>query len=183
MSLVRSSALLLGLVLLGCASDPPPPPPSATAQPAEIPPPPPLEPPPVTNEWVDTTEGVEATLVYVTEQGQRGNASAAAIVLSSDPKNPHFERRNTARVTVQKLKRAELAHVLQDLAAHGFDALPWKTQAYDAEIGPQRAFYLYRDGKRTWVEKSSLPEAVAQTFTALERRVIQASMHERPAMR
>lgn len=183
MSLARASALLLGLVLLGCASEPPPPP-RVPPPPPELPaPPPPEPPPPTTDEWVDDTQGVEATLVYVTEKGQRGSAAAAAIVLSSDAKNPHFDRKNTARVTVQRLKRAELTHVLQDLAANGFDSLPWKAQAYDAEIGPQRAFYLYRDGKRTWVEKDSLDEAVARTFTALERRVIQASMHERPAMR
>jgi hypothetical protein len=183
MSLVRSSALLLALVVLGCASDPPPP--AVPPPPAEIPdpgPPPNLDDVdlPTTEDWEDTSEGVEATLVYVTEQGRRGAASVAALVFSSDPKNPHFDRKSSAKVTVQRQTRDELGRLLADLSANGFDRLPWKPQAYDAEIGPQRALYLYRAGKRTWVEKDSLSEADQKTFTAIERRVIDASMRSTP---
>jgi hypothetical protein len=66
--------------------------------------------------------------------------------------------------------------LLRDLAGRGFDALPWKEQPFDAEIGPQRALYLYRGGRRTRVEKDALPEPARQQFTELERRLIQASL-------
>lgn len=183
MSLARASALLTGLVLLGCASEPPPP--AAPPPPAVIPdpgPPPDLADVdlPTTEDWEDASQGVEATLVYVTEQGRRGAASVAALVFSSDPKNPHFDRKSSAKVTVQRQTRDELGRLLADLSAQGFDALPWQPQAYDATIGPQRALYLYRDGKRTWVEKDSLSERDQKVFTAVERCVIQASLRSAP---
>lgn len=172
----------VALALLGgCASEPPPPPPRPR-DPAPLPDPGP--PPrtddlqfPSTEDWVDDTQGQSATLVYVTEKGRsRDQAQAAAIVFSSDPQNAHFQRKSTARVTVQRITRADMSALMRDVAALGFEALPWKEQPYDAEIGAQRALYLYRGGKRVRVEKDALPEPARQQFTEIERRLIQASL-------
>lgn len=171
-------ALWTAALLSGCASDPPPP---LVREPVDIPDP---GPPPRTDdlrfwsteEWVDDTQGDTATLVYVTEQGRRDQAQAAAIVFSSDAGSPHFQRKSSARVTVQRVTRADMQALMRDLAGLGFEALPWKEQAYDAEIGAQRALYLYRGGRRARVEKDALPEAARQQFTVIERRLIQASL-------
>ncbi len=172
-------ALLLMALLVGCASDPPPP--ARPREPAPLPEP--GAPPRTddlqfrsTEDWADTTQGDAATLVYVTEKGRRDQAQAAAIVFSSDPANAHFHRKSSARVTVQRLTRADMSALLRDLAGLGLDALPWREQAYDAEIGAQRALYLYRGGRRARDEKDELPEAARQQFTELERRLIQASL-------
>lgn len=172
--------LALALLLAGCASEPPPPAPPRDPAPLPEPGPPPRTDDlqfPSTEDWLDDTQGQTATLVYVTEKGRsRDQAQAAAIVFSSDPQNAHFKRKSTARVTVQRLTRADMATLLRDLAGLGFDALPWKEQPYDAEIGAQRALYLYRGGKRVRVDKDALPEPARLQFTEIERRLIQASL-------
>jgi hypothetical protein len=131
-----------------------------------------------TDAWQDDTQGATATLVYVTEQGRRGATQPAAIILSSDEGNPHFKRENSARVTVHRLTRADMGALLADLSGRGFDALPWSEQPYDAQIGPQRAFYLYRDGRRTHVDKDALGDAARRAFTALERRIIEETTRD-----
>lgn len=188
-------ALVVLALLAGCAADPAP---RRSGEPAPIPDPPAPAPTPVVSPdevvgqpttvdlttpdvagWEDATEGEAATLVYVTEQGRRDRAQAAAIVFSSDPQHPHFQRRSTSRVTVQRVTRADMTALLRDLAALGLERLPWAAQAFDAEIGPERALYLYRGGRRTRVEKDTLPDPARQTFTALERRLVQATLATR----
>ncbi|MCO5169251.1 MAG: hypothetical protein M9894_23145 [Planctomycetes bacterium] len=185
---------LLVALLAGCAADPAP----RGREPAPIPDPPAPPPPtvvsgaevanqrssvdltsPAVAGWEDPTTGDAATLVYVTERGRRDQAQAAAIVISSDPGNPHFQRTSTARVTVQRVTRADMSALLRDLSALGLERLPWAAQGFDAPIGPERALYLYRGGQRTRVEKDALPDAARQTFTALERRLIQATLATR----
>jgi hypothetical protein len=175
--------LLVLLCLTACASEAEPQPrtesPPATTErsssgsPTDAGEPPEAAPVPLPLEHVDDTQGAIATLVYVTEQRVRGAVQPGAIILSSDESNPHFARQNTARVTVHKLTRADMAALLSELGSQGFDRLPWQDQAYDAEIGPQRAFYLYRDGARRCVEKEPLQELDRHVFTDLERRIIE----------
>lgn len=179
--MTRHVAGLLALTLLaGCAAEPEPAPPARPRERAIPDPGPPAPTDDVAgtplDAWSDETRGELATLVYVTEMGRRDEARAAAIVFSSDPGNAHFHRRSTARVTVQRLTRAEMSALLADVGKLGFDALPWSEQPYDAEIGPQRALYLYRGGRRVRVEKDALPGPARQQFTEIERRLIEASL-------
>lgn len=184
----RVLALALVLATLGCAGPAPAPRPAPAPTPPPAPEPPPTEPTPApqpdlpdfrsTEEWQDDTAGVVATLVYVTEKGSRANPQPAAIVLSSDPENPHFTRKNTARVTVQKLTKEDMGGLLGELGQLGFHRLPWAAQPYDAEIGPERALYLYREGKRFRVQKHALGGDDPTTFTAIERKVIDRTMRE-----
>jgi hypothetical protein len=182
--------LLFIILVAGCATEP-------TSQPAS-PPPGPAQPAPSSRKkstpappmetlargddavWEDDTRGVEFTLVYVTEMGARGGEPRpGAIVLSSDPSNPHFQRKSSASVKLHKLTQEEMAALLQDLQALGFDGLPWTEQPYDAQIGAERAFYGYRAGKRVRVQKHLLDDGARQAFTAIERRIIGATMTSR----
>lgn len=130
--------------------------------------------------WHDDTQGAQFTLVYVTEMGARGaDPKPGAIVLSSDPTNPHFQRKSSASVKLHKLTQAEMGTLLQDLRGLGFDGLPWAEQPYDAQIGAERAFYGYRGGKRVCVRKDGLDQAGKQAFTAIERRIIATTMNSR----
>lgn len=188
--MTRVLPLALLLVALGCGSAEPQPQPAAPAPaPTPTPAPPPEQEPPsppqepeeglyyddqaLPYEHVDETQGAVATLVYVTEQRVRGAVQPGAIILSSDEQNPHFRRQTTSRVGVHKLTRADMAALLAELGGQGFDRLPWTEQPYDAEIGPQRGFYLYRDGQRRFVLKDGLPELDRIVFTDLERRIIE----------
>lgn len=127
--------------------------------------------------WDDPTEGPIATLVYVTRAGGRGAAARpAAVVFSSDPANGHFRRETSPRVTVRRLYKKEMARLLERLEQEGLSALPWEAQDYDADIGPERALYLYRGGKRRRVVKDALALPHEAAFTALERAVIAATM-------
>ncbi len=127
--------------------------------------------------WEDPTEGPIATLVYVTRAGGRGEVGhPAAVVFSSDPTNGHFLRDTSPRVTVRRLYKKEMARLLERLEQEGLSALPWEAQDYDADIGPERALYLYRDGQRRRVVKDALALPHEATFTALERAVISATL-------
>ena len=71
-----------------------------------------------------------------------------------------------------RLYRDEMQRLLSDLERNGLMALPWMEQDYDADIGPERAFYLYREGKRTRVRKDDLLGSDLSTFTRVEKRVV-----------
>ncbi len=127
--------------------------------------------------WDDPTEGPTATLVYVTRAGGRGEkARPAAVVFSSDPANAHFRRDTTPRITVRRLYRKEMALLLQRLEQEGLGKLPWEEQEYDADIGPERALYLYQKGKRRRAVKEQLPPGDMETFTDIEREVIEVTL-------
>ena len=81
---------------------------------------------------------------------------------------------------MHKLLREQMTTLFGDLGTLGFHRLPWAEQPYDADIGAERAFYLYREGKRFRVQKHALGEADLQTFTALERKLIDTTMREPP---
>jgi hypothetical protein len=125
----------------------------------------------------DESEGVVATLVYVTETKEAdGAARPSALVFCSDPEHKLFHRKPTTRVNVKRMFRDQMELLLGDLRERGFDSLPWKPQDYELEHGSQRAFYLYRDGKRRVVYKQILDEAGLRTFSQIERLLINATM-------
>lgn len=183
------------LALAGCAS----PDPAPGAEPPSRPPARPAEPAPPAPEpivvkgiplahWEDPSSGPTATLVYVGESraapapGARKPPGEAplrpsVIITSSDPQNPHFNRRNTGVLTVQRTTKEELGQLLLELQKDGLDQLAWEDQPYDAEIGPERALYFYRDGKRQALKKGALSEPDKAVFSALEKRLIAHAQH------
>lgn len=189
---LRSASLALALV--GCASEPPPPtPPPARSGSIGSP-----SSPPTTSEsppeffkgiplahWEDPSTGPAATLVYVGEArapravgaprlkpGEEAPLKPSVIISSSDPANQHFNRKNTAVLTVQRTTKEELGQLLRELRQDGLDQLAWEDQPYDADIGPERGLYFYKDGKRQGVRKNSLPEQQKAVFSAIEKRLI-----------
>ncbi|MCA9773221.1 MAG: hypothetical protein KC466_12485 [Myxococcales bacterium] len=122
--------------------------------------------------WEDETDGQEATLVYVTSQGRRGDAHAAALVFSSDPTNAHFLRENSTKVTVRRLLKHEMAALLTHLEHHGLRSLSWSEQPYDSKIGPERALYLYEGGVRQQCVKDVLSDDGKTAFTDVEQELI-----------
>ena len=137
--------------------------------------------------WEDPSSGPTATLVYVGESraagpvGRKPGVEAplkpSVIITSSDPDNPHFNRRNTSVLTVHRTTKEELGALLLDLRKDGLDQLAWEDQPYDAEIGPERALYFYKDGKRQALRKALLGEADKAVFSALEKRLIAHAQH------
>ncbi len=188
--LTRPGACLV-LLLAGCASssDPPPttrPSPTTTGAPATA-----SESPPEffrgipLAHWEDPSSGPTATLVYVGEArvpralgaprpkpGEEQPLKPSVIISSSDPANQHFNRKNTGVLTVQRTTKEELGQLLRELRQDGLDQLAWEDQPYDADIGPERGLYFYKDGKRQGVKKNSLPEQQKLVFSALEKRLI-----------
>lgn len=127
--------------------------------------------------WKDTSEGPEATLVYITEMGTRGRRQPAALIFCSDPSMSHFRRKGSARFTVRRLYRREMAWLLQDLDTVGLSSLRWEPVAdYDKDIGPGRGLHLYRDKKRGQVIKAELSFNDQRTFRQIEDRLIQLTM-------
>jgi len=120
----------------------------------------------------DETAGPEATLVYVTEVRLDGEDTPGAVIVSSDPGNDHYHRRPSRRISRVRLSRAEMAELLEELEGLGLDRLPWAEQPYDAELGPERALYRYRDGVRRRVAKAGLPPAAFKAFAKVERHVL-----------
>ncbi|MGE0710774.1 MAG: hypothetical protein AB7N76_27740 [Planctomycetota bacterium] len=137
--------------------------------------------------WKDDTQGPLATLVYVTETGARAQRRPAALIWTSDPQSSHFQRKGSARITVRRLYKEEMAWLLRELSRAGLEALPWSAQPdYDKDIGAERAFHLYertaeaRPGeggrRRRFVLKDGLGEADKRAFRKLEDRLIQLTM-------
>ncbi len=139
--------------------------------------------------WEDPSSGPTATLVYVGETRaappmgapRKPNAEQplkpSVIITSSDPENPHFNRRNTGVLTVHRTTKEELGALLLELQQGGLDQLAWEDQPYDAEIGPERALYFYKDGKRQALRKASIGEPDKVVFSALEKRLIAHAQH------
>lgn len=127
--------------------------------------------------WQDATSGPAATLVYVTTQRAAGErVEPMAIVLTSDPAHRQFQRRDSARVTVRRLKRERMGALLAELEREGLGRLPLTAEPYDQEIGPERALLLFREGSRGRVVKAGLDAPGQAVFTALERRLIRLTM-------
>lgn len=127
--------------------------------------------------WQDATPGPAATLIYVTTQRAAGErVEPMAIVITSDPAHRQFHRRDSARVTVRRLKRERMGALLAELEREGLGRLPLTAEPYDQEIGPERALLLFREGSRGRVVKAGLDASGQATFTALERRLIRLTM-------
>ena len=127
--------------------------------------------------WQDTTSGPAATLIYVTTQRAAGDrVEPMAIVVTSDPAHRQFQRRDSARVTVRRLKRERMGALLAELERDGLGRLPLTAEPYDQEIGPERALLLFREGSRGRVVKAGLDAPGQAVFTALERRLIRLTM-------
>lgn len=127
--------------------------------------------------WNDTSEGRAQTLIYVTRVGNREDARPAAIVFSSDPENPYFNRTSTEQVTVKRLRRAEYSELEGELNALGLAGLPWKPVELEGAIGPERALYLQEGGVTRRVLKDALHEdGPLKVFSAIERRLIRVTM-------
>lgn len=127
--------------------------------------------------WQDATSGPAATLIYVTTQRAAGDrVEPMAIVVTSDPAHRQFQRRDSARVTVRRLKRERMGALLAELERDGLGRLPLTAEPYDQEIGPERALLLFREGSRGRVVKAGLDAPGQAVFTALERRLIRLTM-------
>lgn len=127
--------------------------------------------------WQDATPGPAATLIYVTTQRAAGDrVEPMAIVVTSDPAHRQFHRRDSARVTVRRLKRERMGALLAELEREGLGRLPLTAEPYDQEIGPERALLLFREGSRGRVVKAGLDAPGQAVFTALERRLIRLTM-------
>lgn len=127
--------------------------------------------------YVDDSDGVVATLVYVTETKEEGGGvKPSALVFTSDPEHKLFGRKPTQRVNVKRMFRDQMELLVSDLRVRGFDALPWQSQDYDLEHGPQRAFTFYEGGERRVVYKQSLGDADKVKFSEMERLLINATM-------
>lgn len=191
----------IALALAACGGDPEPAP--RAREPATERPPPATEvpptsatepgrpaevdeaPPPVqrtgrpSESWTDASQGVLATLVYVTEKGTRERSKPHVIIIGSDPRNPHFDRSTTRVLTVLRVQRDTMSELLGHLREQGLDGLPWRDRPVDAPIGPERALLLYQGGRLRAVVKDELPEGTAgprRAFTACERAIIAESM-------
>lgn len=127
--------------------------------------------------WKDDSEGVSATLIYVTRMGTRNNPKPAAIIFSSDPSNNFFLHKSSPQYTVRRLYRDEMKRLIRQLTKVGFERIPWEEEAnYDAKIGPERGLHFYRDKKRTFAIKSQLGLQEKMTFREVEDRLIRITM-------
>ena len=127
--------------------------------------------------WTDPSQGPERTLIYVTRLGTRENSRPAALVFSSDPENPYFQRSSSEQVTVKRYQRAEYAALDAELRALGLGGLPWETVALEGQIGPERALYVQEGGSTRRVLKDALTDVGAlKAFSAIERRLIRITM-------
>lgn len=122
--------------------------------------------------WQDATSGPAATLIYVTRKREQKDEAPMALVFSSDPAHRQFQRRDSARVSIMRLKKEGMGALLAELERDGLSRLPWASEPYDQTVGPERALLLYRDGKRVRVAKAGLSEAQLADFSAIERRLI-----------
>jgi len=119
----------------------------------------------------DRTQGPVATFVYVTEwRNPRTDAvEPSAWTYTSDPQHVLYGRMSRPRFPVNRLTRRGMGDLLEHLERRGLAGVSWDVQPYDEDIGPQRAFYLYRDGGCRVVFKADLSVEQQKTFTRVER--------------
>ncbi|MEZ6183514.1 MAG: hypothetical protein R3F62_00715 [Planctomycetota bacterium] len=127
--------------------------------------------------WSDPSDGRQGTLIYVTRIGTREDARPAALVFSSDPEDPYFQRPSTEQITVKRLQKDEFSGLLEELEGEGLTSLPWKEFDHAAQIGPERALYLF-EGERTRrvVKDAIASDGALKAFSAIERRLIRITM-------
>ncbi len=123
-------------------------------------------------EWVDSTEGLKATLVYVSASGSRHATRPFPVIYSSDPNNTYFYREAGPDMDVRRLYRDEMQTFVGALNAEGMASLPWKAHGFRDKISGERGLYLYERGACRRVLKTRLSDEAKVVFTRVENRII-----------
>jgi hypothetical protein len=122
--------------------------------------------------WADTTQGLRATLVYVSASGSRNSTRPFPVIYSSDPNNTYFYREAGPGLDVRRLYREEMQAFVGALNGEGMATLPWEAHGFRDKISGKRGLYLYKDEGCQRVLKARLSEEAKVVFTRVEKRII-----------
>jgi hypothetical protein len=123
----------------------------------------------------DGKSGTLATVVYITEAGDRGGPRrSATVVYSSDEDSPLMNQRPAPWRVLKAQTKAEMQKLLMDLKASGLDRLPSESQAPNDPLGDDRQVVIIKDGKRVAYKRAATQQdaGLFKTFRNVEQVLV-----------